>query len=281
MAPEAQYPLVPTFSAQADLPSMASNQWRLAHIQQTQRSIMEAELTAMHSGGESLSREKVLNALKGANMVLESLQQSLLPDARLSMSLQAPKSSEGLPIRSGSPEARLTLPSARPFTFSGSLYRTGGHQLLSDGDTPKGVAMSLENPGLVLAVPNVPSQSSLNSPRKSIHSVPEVGFKPFPATFSIPSFNRETVRPVFHSSFLPPSRTPGQPVFGDLSSSDKPPGFHGPQLYPPSVGRGLPTPINAHEIIASERLTSFLREEVAQKGDSGLMRILHGIPKQC
>ncbi len=278
--PHLQYPPVPSCYALAECPTSAPNQWRLAQIQQTQLNIMEAELTAMHSKGENLSRERVLNTLKGANMLLESIQLSLMPDTRLSMSLQVPRYTEGVPIRSGSPEARLTLPSARPFTFSGSLSSTGPHQFLGDAGTPQGDAMSLENPGLVLAVPNVPSHSSLNSPRKSVHSESQAGFKPFPTTFSIPTFHRDVIRPVFRPNTLPSSRVTGPSAFRDTSVAEKQLGCPHPHLYPPSIGGGLPTSISLREKIACDHLTSFLRQEIASKGDSGLVRILHGMEKK-
>lgn len=277
---ESHYPVTSDAFPSANDPTQSL--YTLTRIQHAQANIMEAEWTAMHSGAQTLSRNKVLNALKGANLLLSNLHQSIMSSARLSQSVQVPKSTDGIPLgqfRSGSPEARHPMPSARPFTFSDSVFRVPGHEVIVDQESSGKVAMCLENPDLVFAVPNVPIHSGLSSPRKALV---ELGFKPIPTTFVLPSFNREGIRPV-QGPLLPqiPGKLPGSNGYGDGPIGDKSVNVPTGRLSQSFFGREGMTGMDAKERAACDRLTNFLRNEVAEKGDQGLVRMLQEIRRPC
>lgn len=256
-----------------EAPLPVTNQLTFAIIQQTQKNIMDAELTAIQGGGGELTRDNVLNVLKGAHYVLKNLQQSVVSSAPLTRSMQTYRGSEGEASRAVSPESRMSLRSTRPFTLIDPSNRPIGHEMVIETEGPGLSTDSPLNPGLVLAVPNQPTGSSLNSPRKVMS--PERGFKPLSTTFVLPSFNREGNR----ASHLV-GRT-AENSQSDPSSGEKSVNAVRPHLYPQNHANNVPMPVDAKDKAACDRLSSFLKGEVKEKGDVSLLRMLHEIQKQC
>lgn len=263
-----------------DLTSLFRGSEALARLQQTQVGIMEAELTAMHLGGQVLSRDTVLSVLKGANLLLNNLQHTVVSSGRLCQSVCLPKTGEELPHRSASPEARTSVFSGHPLTFPDPVSSVSLHELLPGRLSHNPPTAPLETPGLVLAVPNLPpSQSGYSSPQKAPS---EHGFRPVHAAFVLPTFARDAIRP----TPLPLiSSLPGkQPASGspeDLADVARPRGFPSGRLFPFSTLGNPPPTLDVRDRAACDRLTSFLRAEVVEKGDLEILRMLREIRKPC
>lgn len=255
---------------------------RFAQLERQHRDICEVQFSALNSSLRESSKDKMLSTLRVTSAMLGNLRQSIVADPQLSMSVQVPKSANFLPGRGHSPLSRQFIGQipAHPLTL---VRRQTSLQELPYGSETKPWSViqtcgPVPRSDAILAVPTVMSGQSPTSPQKS-WKIGNPKFEPIQGTNVRPFFPGPVERPQMAKGLQPSQDTFAADYWPSLKASVDPSRDLGVN---PSFGR-LPanTSLDPRHMAACERLTQFLRTEVAEGGNLELGKLLLKIQRRA